>query len=256
MSLYCRVQAGNVEAWGVVEDHYVWEVTPDIFSPFEKTGRSWPMGEVRFLPPTKPSKIVAVGLNYSDHAKEFGRPEAPSEPLIFLKAPSALIGLNDPIVIPRGISPVDYEAELALVIKKTGRHIPENQVEDYILGCTCMNDVTARAMQKRDSQWMRSKSFDTFAPFGPWIADGLPLQNLRVESYLNGKVAQQGHTKNMIFPVTQLVSFISSVMTLYPGDIITTGTPYGVGEMKAGDVVEVFVEGVGRLRNPVKNESI
>jgi len=253
--LYCRFQKAEVEAWGVVEDHEVWEITPDIFSPFEKTGRSFPLGEVRFLPPTNPSKVIAVGLNYVDHAKEFGRTEIPKEPLIFLKAPSALIGLNDPILIPKGVGPVDYEAELALVISKKGRHIPESEVGNYILGCTCMNDVTARAMQKKDSQWMRSKSFDTFAPVGPWIADGLPFQDLRVESYVNGKIAQQANTKDMIFPVTKLVSFISSVMTLYPGDIITTGTPHGVGEIKSGDVVEVFIEGVGRIRNPVKNEA-
>lgn len=252
--LYCRFQSGDVIGWGVVEQHEVWEITPDIFSPFERTGRSFPMDDVRFLAPCQPSKIVAVGLNYKDHITEFGRTEIPSEPVIFLKATSALVGLNEAIVIPKGVAPVDYEAELGVVISKKGRHIPEEEALDYVLGATCMNDVTARALQKKDSQWARAKSFDTFAPMGPWIADGLPLNNLRIESYLNNKPAQQGHTSQMIFSVPKLVSFISGIMTLVPGDIISTGTPMGVGSLKAGDVIEIFVEGIGKLRNPVIDE--
>jgi 2-keto-4-pentenoate hydratase/2-oxohepta-3-ene-1,7-dioic acid hydratase in catechol pathway len=253
--LYCRFQTGDVEAYGIVEQHEVWEVAPDIFSPFERTGRSFPMGDVRFLPPCKPSKIIAIGLNYNDHIQEFGRTEVPSDPVMFLKATSALCGLNDPIVLPASVEPVDYEGELGIVIKKRGRRIPEAEAGEYILGCTCVNDVTARALQKRDGQWTRAKSFDTFAPVGPWIADGLPFQNLRVESYLNSRMVQQGHTRDMIFPVAKLVAFASSVMTLEPGDILSTGTPKGVGPLKAGDVIEVFVEGVGRLRNTVMNET-
>jgi len=253
--LYCRFQSGDIQAWGVVEQHQVWEITPDIFSPMERTGRSFPMGDVRFLAPCKPSKIVAVGLNYQDHISEFGRTEVPSEPVLFIKPASALLGPDEAIQIPKDVSPVDYEAELAIVISKTARHVSEAEAVNYILGCTCLNDVTARALQKKDGQWTRAKSFDSFAPIGPWISDGLPLQNLRVEAYLNGKVVQQGHTRDMIFPVSRLVSFISSVMTLYPGDVISTGTPKGVGPLKAGDVIEIFVEGVGRLRNFVKDES-
>jgi len=252
--LYCRFQSGGAAGWGVVEQHEVWEVAPDIFSPFEKTGRSFPMEAVRFLPPCQPSKIVAVGLNYQAHIAEFGRTETPPEPVIFLKPPSALIGLNDPIVLPRGVSPVDYEAELGVVISKKARRVPESEALDYVLGCTCVNDVTARGLQKKDSQWARSKGFDTFAPVGPWIADGLPPQKLRLESYLNGKIVQESHTSQMLFSVARLVSFISGVMTLLPGDLISTGTPVGVGPLKAGDVIEVFVEGVGRLRNPVVEE--
>jgi 2-keto-4-pentenoate hydratase/2-oxohepta-3-ene-1,7-dioic acid hydratase in catechol pathway len=252
--LYCRFQSGEFSGWGVVEDHQVWEVTPDIFSPLERTGRSFPMQDVRFLAPCQPSKIIAIGLNYKDHITEFGRTEIPAEPVIFLKAPSTLIGLDDPIVIPRGVGPVDYEAELAVVISQKGRNIPEEKVSEYVLGCTCLNDVTARALQKKDAQWARAKSFDSFAPMGPWIADGLPLQNLRVEAYVNGKLVQEGHTKDMIFPVAKIVSFVSNIMTLYPGDVISTGTPQGVGPLKAGDVVEIFVEGVGKLRNPVRAE--
>ncbi len=253
--LYCRFQAGGESGWGIVEDHQVWEVTPDIFTSPQKTGRSFPMDEVRFLAPCIPSKVIAVGLNYKDHIKEFGRTGIPTEPVIFLKAPSSVIGPDDTIRIPTGIGEVHYEAELAVVISKQGRHIPEEKALEYVLGCTCVNDVTARDLQKKDTQWARAKSFDTFTPIGPWISDGLPLQNLRVESYLNNKIAQQGHTREMIFPVTRLVSFVSSVMTLYPGDVISTGTPVGVGPFKAGDVIEIFVEGVGRLRNFVKDES-
>ena len=163
-----------------------------------------------------------------------------------------MIGLDQAIVIPVDVGRVDYEAELGIVIKKTAHHVSELDAADYILGCTALNDVTARELQKKDKQWTRAKSFDTFAPIGPWIADGLPFQNLRVEAYVNQKPVQMGHTSQMIFSVTKLVSFISSVMTLNPGDVIATGTPMGVGPVKAGDIVEIFVEGVGRLRNPVK----
>ncbi len=252
--IYCRFQAGEAEGWGIVEDHEVWEVTPDIFNGRQKTGRHFSMNDVRFLAPCQPSKIIAVGLNYKDHITEFGRTEIPKEPVIFLKAPSAVIGLDDPIVIPEGAAQVDYEAELGIVISKRGRHIPEEKASEYILGCVCVNDVTMRDLQKKDGQWARAKSFDSFAPIGPWISDSLPYQDLRVESYLNGRVAQQGHTSQMLFPVVRLVSFISRVMTLLPGDVISTGTPMGVGPMKAGDVVEIFVEGVGKLRNHVLQE--
>jgi len=250
--LYCRFQAGQDQAWGVIEQHEVFEITPDIFSPFEKTGRSFPLGDVQFLAPVQPSKIIAVGLNYKDHIAEFGRTEIPTDPVLFLKAPSSLLSPDEIIQIPDGIGRVDYEAELAVVIGKKTFCVSESDAADAILGCTALNDVTARDLQKKDGQWARAKSFDTFTPIGPWIADGLPYQNLRVEAYKNGKIAQMGHTSQMIFPVTQLVSFISQVMTLYPGDVISTGTPMGVGPLVPGDKIEVFVEGVGLLRNTVR----
>jgi 2-keto-4-pentenoate hydratase/2-oxohepta-3-ene-1,7-dioic acid hydratase in catechol pathway len=253
--ILCRYQNGDETGWGLVEQHEIWEIKPDPYVSFERTGRSFPMNEVRFLAPVAPSKIVAVGLNYKDHITEFGRTEIPSEPVLFLKAPSAIIGLDEPIRIPRGVESVDYEAELAVVIGKTARHVQEADALDYVLGYTCLNDVTARALQKKDGQWARAKSFDTFAPIGPWICDGLPSGQLRVEAYLNSKPVQQGHTSQMIFHVPRLISFISGVMTLHPGDLISTGTPQGVGPLKAGDVIEIFVEGVGKLRNPVINES-
>jgi 2-keto-4-pentenoate hydratase/2-oxohepta-3-ene-1,7-dioic acid hydratase in catechol pathway len=252
--IYCRFQSGSDVGWGIVEDHQIWEVSPDIFPVYKKTGRSFPMGEVRLLAPCEPSKIVAVGLNYKDHIKELGRAKVPSEPVLFLKPPSALRGPEDPILLPVGAGQIDYEAELGVVIGRKGRHIQEAEVLRYALGFTCVNDVTARDLQKKDGQWTRSKSFDTFAPVGPWIADGLPHEKLRVEAYLNGRMVQQGHTSQMIFSVPKLISFVSSVMTLLPGDVIATGTPLGVGPLKAGDVIEVFVEGVGKLRNPVRED--
>jgi len=249
--IYCRFKTGDETGWGVVEQHEIWEVTPDIFSDFKKTGRSFSLNEVKLLAPVQPSKVIAVGLNYKDHITEFGRSQVPEEPVIFLKAASSVIGLDDPIRIPKGVGAVDYEAELAVVIKKIARHVSEAQAMDHVLGITALNDVTARAIQKKDGQWARAKSFDSFCPIGPWIADGLPPGNLRVEAYLNQKPAQIGHTSQMIFSVPRIVSFVSSVMTLYPGDVISTGTPQGVGPLKAGDVIEIFVEGVGKLRNPV-----
>lgn len=249
--LYCRFHAGDAMGYGVVEQHEVCEITPDPFSAWEKTGRAWALGEVKLLAPVQPGKIVAVGLNYRDHIAEFGRTTVPEEPVLFMKPPSAVIGPNDAIRLPPGAGRVDYEAELALVIKSTVRAVPESEALSHVLGATALNDVSARELQKKDKQWIRAKGFDTFCPIGPWIAEGLPYDNLRVETYQNGKPVQQGHTRDMIFPAAKLVSFISSVMTLYPGDVIATGTPMGVGPIQPGDVIEVFVEGVGKLRNEV-----
>ncbi|RUM89354.1 MAG: hypothetical protein DSZ24_01420 [Thermodesulfatator sp.] len=210
-----------------------------------------PLTEVRLLPPTVPTKIVAVGLNYRDHAQELGL-DIPQEPLIFLKPPSALIGPEDRILLPPGVGRVDYEAELAVVIGKRARRISPEEAREHILGYTCFNDVTARDLQKKDGQWTRAKSFDTFAPLGPWIETELDPSCLRVRAYLNGEVVQNSSTDQLIFPVPQLVSFISQVMTLHPGDVIATGTPPGVGPLSPGDVIEIEVEGVGRLVNFVE----
>ncbi len=212
-----------------------------------------PVEEVRLLPPTVPSKIVAVGLNYRDHAEELGM-SLPEEPLIFLKPPSAVIGPEDHIILPEGVGRVDYEAELAVVMGKTARRVSPDRIREYILGYTCFNDVTARDLQKKDGQWTRSKSFDTFAPIGPWIETDLDPSAVRVRTYLNGEMVQDSSTANLIFPVYELVSFVSHIMTLNPGDVIATGTPPGVGPLSPGDVVEVEVEGVGRLVNFVRAE--
>lgn len=203
----------------------------------------------RYLPPTEPTKIVAVGLNYKDHANEFGQ-EVPEEPLIFLKPPSALAGNLQEIVIPEDAHQVDYEGELAIVIKKRARKVSEKEASEYILGYTCSNDVTERFYQKRDGQWARAKGFDTFAPVGPWISTFAdPLEGLEIVTEVNGQLKQSSNTLNMIFNPFRLVSFVSKVMTLEAGDIIMTGTPSGVGKLKPGDEVCVKIEQIGCLKN-------
>jgi len=198
-----------------------------------------------------PSKIIAVGANYKNHAMEMGRP-IPEEPLIFLKPPSAVVGPNDIIVYPKMSKRVDFEGELALVMKKRARQLDEDvDVEDYILGYTCFNDVTARDLQVKDVQFTRAKSFDTFAAVGPCVATDVEPSGLRIKTFLNGKLKQSSSLKNLIFTVPFLVRFISRIMTLEPGDIITTGTPAGVGAMSPGDRVDVQIEGIGTLSNTV-----
>lgn len=218
------------------------------------TGEIMALPEVRLLAPCEPTKIVAIGLNYRDHAAELGNP-IPEEPLIFMKPSTAVIGPDEDIVYPAMSRRVDYEAELAVVIGRTCRFVKAEDFRDYVLGYTCINDVTARDLQKKDGQFTRSKSFDTFAPLGPWIETAIPdPDNLMVEAYLNGERRQHGNTRNMVFGVAALVSFISRIMTLMPGDVIATGTPAGIGPMAPGDVVEIRVEGIGTLQNRLVTE--
>lgn len=205
---------------------------------------------LRLLPPCLPSKIVGVGRNYREHAAELDHP-LPAEPLLFLKPPSALLAPGADIRLPAASRRVDYEGELAVVIGREARHVPEDRALDYVLGFTCANDVTARDLQASDVQFTRAKGFDTFCPVGPCIAVGLPLDGLVVETRVNGAPRQSAPVSRMIFPVARLVSFISSVMTLLPGDLIVTGTPAGVGPLSPGDEVTVGIEGVGRLTNRV-----
>ncbi len=211
-------------------------------------GFEFPLSAVKFLPPVEPTKIIAVGLNYIDHAEELGMP-VPEEPIIFLKPPSAVIGHEDVILLPSVAKRIDYEGELAVVIAKDCKNVSESEAEDYILGYTCFNDVTARDLQQKDGQWTRAKSFDTFAPIGPYIVELDDASKLKIETRVNGKVVQNSNTSNLIFDVPALVEFISSIMTLKAGDVIATGTPAGVGELKHGDIVEVEIEKIGVLRN-------
>jgi 2-keto-4-pentenoate hydratase/2-oxohepta-3-ene-1,7-dioic acid hydratase in catechol pathway len=178
--------------------------------------------------------------------------KVPKEPIIFLKPSSSLAAHKDSIVYPESVGRLDYEAELALVIKRKAKNIPKNKAKDYILGYTCLNDITARDLQAKDGQWTRAKSFDGFCPLGPWLETGIEPSSLRIASYLNGVLKQYSNTANFIFPVDYLVSFISRVMTLSPGDVISTGTPYGVGSMQRGDTIEVDIENIGRLKNHVR----
>jgi 2-keto-4-pentenoate hydratase/2-oxohepta-3-ene-1,7-dioic acid hydratase in catechol pathway len=220
------------------------------------TGEVVSLPEATLLAPCEPTKIVAIGLNYRDHAAEFGHP-IPEEPLIFMKPSTAVIGPDEDIVYPEMSRRVDYEAELAVVIGKTARNVKEADFRDYVLGYTCINDVTARDLQKKDGQFTRSKSFDTFAPLGPWIETEIANpDHLTVEAYLNGERRQHSNTSNLVFSVATLVSFISRIMTLLPGDVIATGTPSGIGPMRAGDVVEIRVESIGALRNRLVSEKV
>ena len=206
----------------------------------------------RLLPPVAPSKIVAVGLNYKDHAAEVRKP-LPAEPLLFLKPSTAVIGPGDAIVIPEGAGRIDHEAEMGVVIGARASRVAERDAARYVFGITCVNDVTARELQAKDVQYTRAKGFDTFAPIGPCVATDLSYESLTVEGWVNGTRRQASSTRELIFPVPRLIAFISSVMTLLPGDIITTGTPSGIGPLAAGDRVTIKVEGVGELTNIVRS---
>ena len=216
-----------------------------------KPGASWSLSEVKLLPPCVPSKIVCVGRNYAEHAAELGN-DLPKEPLIFLKPPSSILAPGDPIILTPYSERVDYEGELAIVIGKTCSRLKSPaEAKSYTLGYTCLNDVTARDLQKKDVQFTRAKGFDTFCPFGPFIETELDLSGVTLETFVNGARRQSAHIAEMIFPVDVIIQWISQVMTLFPGDVVATGTPSGVGPLAAGDVVEVAVSGVGTLRNPV-----
>jgi len=206
--------------------------------------------DITLVAPVQPSKIACIGLNYHAHvAASQSADKAPEYPLIFLKPPSSIIGPNEAIVHPAQSQRVDYEAELGVVIGKTAHNVPEESADEYILGYTCVNDVTARDLQKKDGQWSRAKGFDTFCPVGPWIVSELDYRDILVEAIHNGETKQSGRTSQMIFDIPYLVSYLSSVMTLSPGDLISTGTPAGIAPMKSGDSITVRVEGVGRLDN-------
>ena len=207
-------------------------------------------GAPRVLAPVAPSKIVAVGLNYRDHAAEMNKP-LPDEPLIFLKPSTAVVGPGDPIVLPPGAGRVDYEAELGLVIGRTARNVPADRAHEVVLGFTCVNDVTDRDLQRRDVQYTRAKGFDTFAPVGPCIAPADLDRPLGIEARVNGERRQHSSTGELIFPLRRLVEFVTAVMTLLPGDVLSTGTPPGVGPLAPGDRVVIAIEGVGELENGV-----
>ncbi|MBI5237685.1 MAG: fumarylacetoacetate hydrolase family protein [Deltaproteobacteria bacterium] len=252
-----RFSAGGRISWGIVEHGAVFEAGNYSFGsiPDEKTvkkGPERPLSSVRLLPPVLPSKIVAIGLNYRAHAVEFGK-TLPEEPMLFLKPSTAVIGPGDDIIYPSHMSRrIDYEAELAVVIGRKAKAVSTDDAKAYILGYTCFNDVTARDLQAKDIQYTRAKGFDTFAPIGPWIETELNPLKARVESYLNNEKRQDGRAEDMIFNAYELVSFVSRVMTLLPGDVIATGTPSGAGKMNPGDTVEVRIEGIGALKNTVK----
>jgi len=240
---------------GVLEDTMVRLIHGDNLFSGELTDSVIPLAEVTLCAPCTPSKIVAVGLNYRAHAEEL-RMQLPDEPLLFLKPSTAVIGHREPISYPAMSRRIDYEGELAVVIKKPCRHVAPAEAATFIGGYTCCNDVTARDLQKKDGQFTRSKGFDTFAPLGPWIETELDPNNVTIMTQVNGRQVQQGVTSDMIFPVFFLVSFISRIMTLLPGDVIATGTPPGIGPLQVGDQVDITIQGIGTLSNTVVAEQL
>lgn len=247
---YARFMKDDKIFYGVVEDKRVKVIKGNIFDAYEITDEQFDIDQIKLLAPCCPSKIVAVGINYRAHASEMNH-DLPEDPVIFMKPSTAVIGPGENIILPEISHRVDYEAELALIIGKTAKNVEAEDAYKYIFGATCLNDVTARDLQKKDGQWTRAKSFDTFAPFGPFIVTDVDYNNVGIELVLNGEVKQKSNTSYYITDAYQIVSYISKVMTLLPGDVIATGTPSGVGPLAKGDVVEVRLEGIGVLRNHV-----
>ncbi|MGH3489377.1 MAG: fumarylacetoacetate hydrolase family protein [Actinopolymorphaceae bacterium] len=251
-----RFSAGDDPTYAVIEGEPGAEIAAVIdgdplYRPVQATGVRLPLADVRLLAPIIPrSKVIGVGRNYAEHAAELGN-EIPAEPLIFLKPNTSVVGPRDGIVYPPATSDLHYEGELAVVIGRICRHVPRDRAAEVIFGYTCANDVTARDLQKTDGQWARAKGFDTFCPVGPWIETELDVSDLALTTTVAGDVRQSGRTSQMIHDIPSLIGYVSSFMTLLPGDLILTGTPAGVGPMHAGDEVSVTVEGIGTLTNPV-----
>ncbi len=249
-----RFIAGDCCGYGVYTEEGVQPVSWEPFAYLVDTVQLLPHEAVRLIAPVEPTKIVAVGLNYSDHAAEFGL-EIPEEPLLFLKASSTVLEPGGEVIYPAQSARVDYEAELAVVIGVEARSVAREEALSYVLGYTCGLDMTARDLQGRDGQWTRAKNFDTFCPLGPWVQTELDTGDLEITLRLNGEERQSSRTSRMIFDVPSLVSFISGVMTLYPGDVIMTGTPPGVGEVKPADHVEMAIEGIGCLSCTIRQDA-
>lgn len=251
---FIRYRIGQSEPrFGWIYEDRVGGIEGSPFGEFRRQEADIPLESVRLLAPVQPGKIVCVGRNYADHAKELDNP-VPDIPLLFLKPPSAVIAHGEKIVLPPQSRQVDHEGELTVVVGKRGRWIPAERALDFVFGYTIANDVTARDLQRRDVQFTRGKGFDTFCPLGPWIETEFDLTDALITTRVNGEMRQMGSTREMVFSVAQLIAFVSSVMTLEVGDILLTGTPAGVGPLAANDVVEVSVEGIGTLSNPVVME--
>jgi 2-keto-4-pentenoate hydratase/2-oxohepta-3-ene-1,7-dioic acid hydratase in catechol pathway len=244
-----RVFAGEDVRYGLADAGSITLISDEPFAAWE-TDDVISMAGARLMPPAMPTKIVCVGVNYRTHANEMGH-ELPTEPLMFLKPPTAMNAPGGEIHLPPDVGRVDYEGELAVVMGRRAHRVAPEDALTFVLGYTCANDVTARELQKRDGQWARAKGFDGFCPLGPWVETDVDPSDLLIETYLNGEVVQSARTSDMIFDVPTLISFISHVMTLLPGDIVLTGTPSGIGELHAGDVVEVRIEGIGGLTSRV-----
>jgi 2-keto-4-pentenoate hydratase/2-oxohepta-3-ene-1,7-dioic acid hydratase in catechol pathway len=257
---FIKFTKNGIEKTGVLEDNQIIELECSIIeainsfntSEFQNKG-TYDIENVKIKPPVLPSKIICVGLNYIDHAKEL-QMDIPDEPIIFIKPSTSVIGHLDNIIYPKSSNQVDYEVELGIVISKEAFNVKEKDSDEFVGGYTILNDVTARDIQKKDIQWTRAKSFNTFAPIGPWIDTDLDPTKQKISLKLNGKLKQNSNTKNMIFGVTELIEFVSNIMTLKPGDVIATGTPPGVGSMDIGDTVQAQIKDIGTLENNVTGQ--
>ncbi|NWG00355.1 MAG: fumarylacetoacetate hydrolase family protein [Thermoanaerobaculaceae bacterium] len=249
---YCRLEVGGTPRWGRVDDALVTLLDGAPWSGGKPVGGAVPLANARLLPPCEPTKIVCIGLNYRAHAAEMGK-EIPAEPLLFLKAPSALLPPGGTVLLPPSSQRVEHEGELALVIGRTTHRVRAERALEYVFGFTCADDVTARDIQRREKVYARAKGFDTFCPVGPWLeTEVADPQQLELELRVNGELRQRGSTSDMIFPVAEVVAFISEIMTLFPGDLVSTGTPPGVGALEDGDRVEVTIAGIGTLEHTVR----
>ena len=245
-----RFKVGDDVSFGVVEGDEVAALVSHPFGPLSFTGDRYALSDVRLLAPLIPSKVVAIGKNYADHAREMGS-EPPAAPVVFLKPSTAVVGPGDPIARPPSVQRLDYEGELAVVIGRLARDVPVERALDVVLGYTCANDVTARDQQQADGQWARAKGYDSFCPLGPWVETDLDPAATRVTTALNGETKQDATTDLLLHAVPELIAYVTAVMTLLPGDVLLTGTPAGVGPMEVGDEVSVTVDGVGTLTNKV-----
>jgi 2-keto-4-pentenoate hydratase/2-oxohepta-3-ene-1,7-dioic acid hydratase in catechol pathway len=249
---FARFEHGETATFGMVSEQKVIVLKGSPFHAYEETGVSYPLSEVKLLPPVVPTKIVCIGMNYRGHIEETGA-EAPKRPMFFLKPPSSLIGHGQDIIIPQGAERVDYEGELAVIIGEKMKDVPENEVLDHVGGYSCFNDVTEKAIvSKSMADLTLAKGFDTFSVLGPYLVTGLDPNNVEVKTYLNSKLMQHDNTKNCVFSIQEILHYLSRCMTLYPGDIVSTGTPKGTAQMNPGDMVEVEVEGIGKLQNRVR----
>ena len=247
---YVRIDRPDGPCWGVVKGEEVLTLSKAPYDGVDYDGGKLPLSQCRLLAPCTPTKIVCVGKNYVEHAKELGS-EPPGFPVLFMKGLNTLNQQEGAVHAPSFVKRLDYEGELAVVIRCTAKDVKAKDFADYVLGYTCLNDVTARDVQQHDGQWTRSKSMDGFCPIGPWVVDDVDPAALKLETRLNGKAVQQGNTADFITQVPLLIEFITAAMTLEPGDVVATGTPAGIGPMIPGDVVEVDIEGIGILKNHI-----
>jgi 2-keto-4-pentenoate hydratase/2-oxohepta-3-ene-1,7-dioic acid hydratase in catechol pathway len=243
-----RVQVGGEAAWAIVDGESVYRLEGSPWESPQRGAAIGPLSGAKLLAPCEPTKVVCIGLNYRAHAAESGQ-QVPPEPLMFLKPPTSVIGPGEDVVWAPDSKHIDYEAELAVVFKRTAKSVPAGAYKDYVLGYTCANDVSARDFQRGDGQWARAKGSDTFCPLGPWIETDLDPSDLRISGKLNGETKQDSRTSDLVFDIDFLISHLTKYFTMFPGDVLITGTPAGIGPMNPGDSYEVTIEGIGSLSN-------